>query len=124
MIRKSLNKKDTKTAVNALVTPHLDYGNALLFGINGKYLRKLRVAQNTAAQLIEKHDQLTHIRKELNWLPISSRIDFKLLNMTRKALNDETKMGIALSHPLLLISGINYLKISNGYPPMMALREN
>ena len=27
MIRK-FNKEDTKTAMNALVTPHLDYGNA------------------------------------------------------------------------------------------------
>ena len=92
MIRKSLNKEDTKVAVNALVTPHLDYGNALLCGINQKYISKLQIAQNSAARLIErlkKHDHISHVRKELHWLPVSSRIKFKLLNMTWKALNSQ-----------------------------------
>ena len=44
MIKKSLNKEDAETTVNALVTPHLDYGNAPLYGINGKYLRNLQIA--------------------------------------------------------------------------------
>jgi len=39
-IRKSLSKEDTKTAVHALVTPHLDYGNALLYGTKKKTLDK------------------------------------------------------------------------------------
>ena len=36
-------------------------------------------------------------------------------------LSPQTKFG--LSHALLLTSGINYLKIPNGYPPIMDLRE-
>jgi hypothetical protein len=48
-IRNSLSREDTKTAVHALVTPHLDYGNALLHGINKKHMDKLQVAQNSAA---------------------------------------------------------------------------
>ena len=86
-----MNKEETKTAVNSLVTPHLDYGNALLYDKNGKYLRKLQVAQNLAARLIKrlrKHDRITHIRKELHWLPISFRTELKLLNMTWNALNE------------------------------------
>jgi hypothetical protein len=96
-IRKSLTREDTKTVVHALVTPHLDYGNALLYGVNKKYLQKLQVAQNSAARLIEKlkkHDRISHIRKELHWLPIESRIDFKLLNLTWKALNHEAPQYI------------------------------
>ena len=54
MIRKSLNKEDTNTAVNALVRPHLDYGDAVLYGIDGKFLRKLQIGQNSAAILIER----------------------------------------------------------------------
>jgi hypothetical protein len=53
-IRKSLSKEDTKTAVHALVTPHLDYGNALLYGVNKKLLEKLQVVQNSAARLIDR----------------------------------------------------------------------
>ena len=60
-IRKSLNKDDTKTIVNALVTPHLDYGNGLLYGVTGKYLKKLQVAQNAAVRLIEKLNKRDHV---------------------------------------------------------------
>ena len=91
-IRKSLNKDDTKTVVNALVTPHLDYGNSLLYGIPYKYLNKLQVAQNMAVRLIEKIGKYEHIsdkRKELHWLPIQARIKYKLLSTTWKILNGQ-----------------------------------
>ena len=48
-IRKSLSKNDMKTAVHALVKPHLDYGNALLYGVNKKFIDKLQITQNSAA---------------------------------------------------------------------------
>ena len=91
-IRKSLSKNDTKTAIHALVTPHLDYGNALLFGVNKKLLDKLQIVQNSAARLIErlkKHDRISHVREQLHWLPVDARIKFKILNITWKALNDK-----------------------------------
>jgi hypothetical protein len=92
-IRKSLSKEDTKTAVHALVTPHLDYGNALLHGVNKRMLNKLQVAQNSAARLIErlrKYDRISHVRKDLHWLPVQARINFKILNMTWKAMNGQS----------------------------------
>ena len=88
-----MSKKDTKTAVHALVTPHLDYGNALLYGVNKKFLDKLQIAQNSAARLVErlrKYDRITQVRKELHWLPVQARIKFKILNTTWKALHDES----------------------------------
>jgi hypothetical protein len=91
-IRKSLNKDDAKTAVHALVTPHLDCGNALLVGTSSKNIKKLQVAQNSAARLIarlKKYDRISHVRKELHWLPITARIEFKILNLTWKVLNNE-----------------------------------
>jgi hypothetical protein len=97
-IRSSLSKSDTKTAVHALVTPHLDYGNALLSGITEKNLNKLQVAQNSAARLIErlkKNDRISHIRKELHWLPIKARIEFKILNITWKTLNNQSPSYLA-----------------------------
>ena len=92
LIRKSLNKEDTKTVVNALVTPHLDYGNGLLHGISNKYLNKLQVAQNSAVRLIEKmskRDHVTDRRKELHWLPIPARIKYKILTTIWKILHDQ-----------------------------------
>jgi hypothetical protein len=91
-IRRCLNKEDTKLAVNALVAPHLDYGNGLLFGIKKSLINKLQVTQNSAARLIEKlrkYDHITECRKELHWLPIEARIEFKILTMVWKAMNNQ-----------------------------------
>ena len=91
-IRNNLSKEDAKTVVNALVTPHFDYGNCLLYGISKKLLNKLQVAQNSAVRLIEKlrkHDHITVRRKELHWLPIEARIKYKLLMLTWKAINGQ-----------------------------------
>lgn len=91
-IRKLLSKDDTKAVVNALVTPHLDYGNGLLHGINKSLLSKLQVAQNSAVRLIEKlrkRDHITEYRKNLHWLPIPARIEYKIMTTTWKILNNK-----------------------------------
>ena len=84
-IRKSLNKDNCKIIINALVTSHLDYGNSLLYGISKKQMNKLQVLQNASVRLIEKkrkHDSISQSRKELHWLPIEARIEFKILKFT------------------------------------------
>ena len=91
-LRKNLDKETVKTAVNALVTPHLDYGNALLYGIKSYLLDKLQVAQNSAVRLIEKlkkYDHVSSSRQQLHWLPIQARIHFKLLMTTWKAIKKQ-----------------------------------
>ena len=91
-IRNSLSKEDTKTVVNALVTPHLDYGNGLLVGVKKHLINKLQVAQNSAVRLIEKVGKYEHIsayRRKLHWLPIPARIEFKILTQTWKTLNNQ-----------------------------------
>ena len=91
-IRNCLAKEDSKTVVNALVTPHLDYANGLLLGINKNLINKLQTAQNSAARLIErisKYEHITEYRKRLHWLPIPARIEFKILMMAWKAINNQ-----------------------------------
>ena len=91
-IRNSLSKENTKTVVNALVTPHLDYGNGLLYGISAKQIKKLQIAQNSAVRLIEKmnkRDHITETRKKLHWLPIQARIEYKILTLTWKIMNNQ-----------------------------------
>ena len=91
-IRNNLSKDDAKTVVNALVTPHLDYGNCLLYGVTEKYIKKLQVAQNMAVRLIEKLGRRDHIslkRKDLHWLPIHARIKYKLLTITWKVIHKQ-----------------------------------
>ena len=91
-IRRNLSKNNMKTIVNALVTPHFDYGNGLLHGISHKQLNRLQVAQNAAVRLIEKvgkREHITYARKSLHWLPIRARIEYKLIIMTWKIINGQ-----------------------------------
>jgi len=91
-IRQYLNICATKSLVNALVTSRIDYCNSLLNGVPKVILNKLQHVQNTAARLITRTSRRSHITpilKELHWLPIQQRIQYKLLVLTFKALHDE-----------------------------------
>ena len=88
-IRKFLDVDSTKIIVHALVMSHLDYCNSLLFGLPKSSLARLQCIQNTAARLILKLDNYSSIAnalKTLHWLPINTRIEFKILVTTYNAL--------------------------------------
>ena len=88
-IRKYLTTETTKTLVQALVTSHLDYSNSLLIGISNELMNRLQRIQNAAARVvlnIRKYDHITEGLKTLHWLPIRSRIVFKIAMITFKVL--------------------------------------
>ena len=89
-IRHYLTTEAAKSAVNALVTSRLDYCNSLLHNIPLSQTTRLQRVQNNAARLItrtNKHDHITPVLKELHWLPVESRIAFKMLVLTFKCMN-------------------------------------
>lgn len=89
-IRRYLPEKATKTLVHSLVTSRMDYCNSLLVGINASQVRRLQLVQNAAARLVtrtKKSDHITPVLKELHWLPIRSRIEYKLLLHVYRALH-------------------------------------
>ena len=90
-MREYLNRNPTEKIVHALITSKLDYCNRLLFGLPNYQLQKLQRVQNAAAWIINgtrKYDHNTPVPKELYWLPIKERIDFKIFLLTFKALNN------------------------------------
>lgn len=92
-IRKYLNTDATKSLVNSLVTSRMDYCNVLLCGVPKNLLNKLQHLQNTAARIItrtSRYDHVTPILKDLHWLPVTKRVDFKILVHTYKSLNDQS----------------------------------
>ena len=89
-VRPSLTIDATKTLVNAFVSSRLDYCNSLLAGVTGGLLDKLQSVQNAAARLItrtRKFDHITPVLRDLHWLPISRRIDFKIATLVYKCLH-------------------------------------
>jgi hypothetical protein len=64
-IRPYLTESACKTLVATLVTSRMDYGNAILYGINNNVLSKLQRVQNTAARHITRKRKYDHITPEL-----------------------------------------------------------
>ena len=71
------------------MTSRLDYRNGLLCGITDELLCRLQKVQNNAARVVsgsKKYDHITPVLKDLHWLPIRKRIEFKILLLTFKCM--------------------------------------
>lgn len=91
-IRPMLSQKDAEKLVHAFVTSRLDYCNSLLSGCSNKSLKSLQLVQNAAARVLTKtrrRDHISPVLASLHWLPVKSRIEFKTLLLTYKALNGQ-----------------------------------
>ena len=91
-IRRYLTTNATKNAVQALITSRLDYCNSLLVGLPAYQLERLKRIQNKAARLITRtrqRDHITPVLKQLHWLPVRSRIRYKVLTMAYKCIHGQ-----------------------------------
>ena len=80
----------TKQLVQALVISRLDYCNSLLTGIQTSLMSRLEMVQHRAARLIFRssgHQSVTVLMKDLHWLPVTSRVRFKVLVLVFKCRN-------------------------------------
>ena len=71
---------------------HLDYCNAIFYGLLEVDLKKLQRVQNVAAKLVlnkSHREGVTECIFHLHWLPIISRIDYKILTLTHKCVYGE-----------------------------------
>ena len=81
-IRNYLDKPTTEKLIHAFVLCHIDFCNSLIFGLPQRQIKKLQTIQNSAARLVtqtRKYESITPVLRNLHWLPVLSRISFKLL---------------------------------------------
>lgn len=91
-VRKLLTIDACKIIMCGLVLSHLDYSNAILAGLPKCSINKLQRVQNIAAKLVlnrHKFDSSTECLKELHWLPIRLRIEYKIVILVHKCLNGQ-----------------------------------
>jgi hypothetical protein len=90
-VRKCLTFSAARSAAVALVGSKLDYCNSLLHGVSKQRVKRLQIAQNSAARLVtrtKKRDHISPVLRELHWLPVEQRIEHKLLSLTYQASNN------------------------------------
>uniref|UniRef100_A0AAR2KBY1 Reverse transcriptase domain-containing protein n=1 Tax=Pygocentrus nattereri TaxID=42514 RepID=A0AAR2KBY1_PYGNA len=89
-VRDMLSPADSEKLVHAFITSRLDYCNAVLSALPKSSISHLQRVQNAAARVLtrrRKRDHITPALHSLHWLPVSFRIDFKVLVMVFKCLH-------------------------------------
>ena len=84
-IRKYLTNGNLKMLFNALVISRLNYCKSILYSLPKQELDRLQRIQTTAARLITETKQYELINptlRELQWLPVESRLIFKVILTT------------------------------------------
>ena len=91
-VRSSLDTSSAIVLANSLVTSKLDYCNSLLHGLPASSLNRLQKVQNSLARVVvpssRRHHHISPTLKNLHWLPVIKRIEFKVASITFKTLQN------------------------------------
>ena len=90
-IRRFIDHDTCAHAVRSLVLSCLDYGNSLLGSIFQHNVQRLQKLQNRAARLVfcaDKRTSAAPLLRDLHWLPVQQRINFKILLHVYNCVNE------------------------------------
>ena len=84
--------------IHALITTTLDYCNGILFNLPKNKIERLQRIQNQAARMLKRiprRNHITPVLKDLHWLRINERIEFKILILTHRAFYETGPMYLS-----------------------------
>ena len=76
-----------------MVSSRLDYCNSILYGAPELSISKLQKIQNALARVVLQKNSATSagpLLNSLHWLPVHSRINFKIATITYKSLHSQS----------------------------------
>ncbi len=85
-----VSSQDLEKLVHAFITSRVDYSYGLLTGLPKKTIRQMQLIQDAVAKILTRtrtSEHITPVLRSLNWLPVTFRIDFKVLLLVYKSLN-------------------------------------
>ena len=91
-IRPLLDKSVANTMACSIVSTRLDYCNSLLYGTSKGNIQRLQRIQNALARVVcgtKKHDHIKPVLRDLHWLPVPQRIEYKVALITHKVLSTD-----------------------------------
>ena len=89
-IRPMLDRTVANTVACSIVSTRLDYCNSLLYRTSASNLQRLQRVQNTLARVVtgtRKYDHIKPVLRELHWLPVAQRVQYKVALITHKVLS-------------------------------------
>jgi len=89
-IRPMLDKTVANTMACSIVSTRLDYCNSLLYGTSASNIQRLQQVQNTFARVVsgtKRREHITPVLRDLHWLPVTQRIQYKVALITHKVLS-------------------------------------
>src|SRR5271163_4232962 len=91
-VRSSIDTSSAIVLANSLVTSKLDYCNSLFHDLPASFLNRLQKVQNSLARVVvpstRRHHHTSPTLKNLHWLPVIKRIEFKVASITFKTLQN------------------------------------
>jgi len=90
-IRRLVSQPVLLSLVTSLIITRLDYGSATLAGLPGHLLDSLQSVLNAAARLVcyaQKYDHVTHLLRDLHWLQVPERMQFRLAVLVFRCRNN------------------------------------
>lgn len=122
-IRKSITTADANTIAVALVSSRLDYCNSLFYGTTSSTIRKLQRVQNAVARTIistGNRSDVNTLLADLHWLPVKTRIDYKIALLTYKTLTTQRPSYLfellQPNTPVKLLRSSSHLTLKNCRP--------
>jgi len=92
-IRPVITPEVATTVACSMVSSRLDYCNSLLHGTTAKNIKRLQTVQNDLARTVlqvSRRTSASQSLKNLHWLPIKQRIDFKIATTVYKLRQTKT----------------------------------
>ena len=102
-IRPCLTKEAAATIALATIISRLDYCNSTFWGLPAYQVHRLQKIQNSAARIVTRAkltDHISPILNDLHWLPVTRRIDYKILCLAYSCIFDNAPGYLKETIPL------------------------
>ena len=89
-IRSFIDEKSAAKLTVSFILSKLDYCNCLFYDMSSENFYRLQLIQNHAARLVKrahKRVSATALLKEMHWLPVKFRVNYKIALIVSKCLN-------------------------------------